>query len=48
MEALSSNPENEQLIHLMGKADLLKARVRLVAQGGVKLNGEKQTDPKKR
>ena len=49
-EVLSSNPESEQLIHLMGKTELFESKGairRLIAQGAVKLNGEKQTDPQK-
>lgn len=47
-EQLSTEADTEQLIHLMGKTELFESKGairRLIAQGGVKLNGEKQTDP---
>ena len=47
-EQLSTEADAEQLIHLMGKTELFESKGairRLIAQGGVKLNGEKQTDP---
>lgn len=49
-DALSSNSESEALIHLMGQTELFESKGairRLIAQGGVKLDGEKQTDPQK-
>jgi tyrosyl-tRNA synthetase len=47
-EQLSTEAEADQLIQLMGKTELFESKGairRLIAQGGVKLNGEKQTDP---
>lgn len=49
-DALSENPEEDLIINIMHKTKLFESKGairRLIAQGGVKINGEKMTDPHK-
>lgn len=49
-DALSENPEEDLIINIMHKTKLFESKGairRLIAQGGVKINGEKMTDPQK-
>ena len=47
-EQLSENPDEDLIINIMYKTKLFESKGairRLIAQGGVKVNGEKITDP---
>ena len=49
-DALSENPEEDLIINIMHETKLFESKGairRLIAQGGVKINGEKMTDPQK-
>ena len=49
-DALSENPEEGLIINIMHETKLFESKGairRLIAQGGVKINGEKMTDPQK-
>ena len=49
-DALSENPKEDLIINIMHETKLFESKGairRLIAQGGVKINGEKMTDPQK-
>ena len=49
-DSLSENPEEDLIINIMHETKLFESKGairRLIAQGGVKINGEKMTDPQK-